>query len=338
MTHKRCLNKDERQKVFLHSIMRYEGASDFVYHALQIALFSDCNSLPEVQLLYIVCLLERGDEDLALVCLKDYFTKYGLEKISNYMPVAALAVKNGISDPLIEKSAAIFNHLEKNRAEKFFENFLSGKSVAVVGNSPNVIGRGCGTEIDSHDIVMRMNMFNLPDEYATDTGKKINVYVSNANARVITSQNYTVKACECYDWIYIAMNIWHVPLFDFLQNKVEEFLNVHFDLMSNSNIRLCAFPPDLSVKVRQQAKIAVATTGLKILYHLKEKGIPCDVYGFNEVEQNGQTFNPLKENKDSNFDFFQETTITSSYYRNLGFFDTGHNFNQELRFRRSWGK
>ena len=185
---------------------------------------------------------------------------------------------------------------------------------------------------------MRMNMFNLPDEYVADTGKKINVYVSNANASVITSQNYTAKACERYDWIYIAMNVWDVPLSDFLHDSVEKFLNLHVDLITNSNTKLCAFPPELSVKIRQQAKIAVATTGLKILYHLKENNIPCDIYGFNEVEQNGRQYNPLKENKDCVFDFFQEETITSSYYRNFGFWDTGHNFNQEMRFRKSWNK
>lgn len=83
------------------------------------------------------------------------------------------------------------------------------------------------------------------------------------------------------------------------------------------------------------AKIAVATTGLKILYHLTEEGIPFDEYGFNSEIKEGIYPNDLKEELDSPSDNFDEALVTSAYYRNLNFWGTGHNLNQELRFRRS---
>lgn len=53
-------------------------------------------------------------------------------------------------------------------------------SVAVVGNSPNLLKKEYGSEIDSHDIVIRCNKFEL-DGYEIHTGIKTNYIVANCH-------------------------------------------------------------------------------------------------------------------------------------------------------------
>lgn len=56
-----------------------------------------------------------------------------------------------------------------------FRSYLTGRSVALVANSPSLLGVGLGEQIDSHDVVIRFNSFALQP---ADTGSKINVHVA----------------------------------------------------------------------------------------------------------------------------------------------------------------
>ena len=49
--------------------------------------------------------------------------------------------------------------------------------IAIVGNSPVLLGQGQGPEIDAHDIVIRFNTAALETDYAADTGIKTDVFV-----------------------------------------------------------------------------------------------------------------------------------------------------------------
>tara|TARA_R110001592_G_scaffold5488_3_gene30218 strand:+ start:1946 stop:2452 length:507 start_codon:yes stop_codon:yes gene_type:complete len=53
-------------------------------------------------------------------------------------------------------------------------------SVAIIGNSPNLLQSGYGPEIDSHDIVIRCNKFELVG-YELHTGGKTDYVVSNCH-------------------------------------------------------------------------------------------------------------------------------------------------------------
>ncbi len=54
-------------------------------------------------------------------------------------------------------------------------DLVKNKTVAFVGLAPSIKGKGLGKEIDSHDIVFRTNMYNVPKHLHADYGKKTTV-------------------------------------------------------------------------------------------------------------------------------------------------------------------
>ena len=66
-----------------------------------------------------------------------------------------------------------------------YSSYIKGKSVILVGPSPNIIGSSQGEFIDSHDIVIRTNgAFPVRSEYQQDYGKRCDsLYVNSLFAR-----------------------------------------------------------------------------------------------------------------------------------------------------------
>jgi hypothetical protein len=56
-----------------------------------------------------------------------------------------------------------------------FRSYVAGRSVALVANSPSLIGAGLGDEIDGHDVVLRFNSFALDPEH---TGSRTSIHVA----------------------------------------------------------------------------------------------------------------------------------------------------------------
>ena len=131
----------------------------------------------EIFLILISTLLENGKEDEAISQLTNYINKFGLEHIACYPLVACLAHKLNLADDRIKQCVYAFNILEENRLNKSLEKLLKGKTLAVVGNSPNLIGKQKGPLIDSADIVVRFNNFCIQN-YEADYGTKTNIWVS----------------------------------------------------------------------------------------------------------------------------------------------------------------
>lgn len=63
-------------------------------------------------------------------------------------------------------------------------NLLKGKRVAIVGPSPHLIGTGAGKEIDSYDLVCRVNEVH-PTGYEEDYGNKTDIVFHNCGTRFI---------------------------------------------------------------------------------------------------------------------------------------------------------
>lgn len=57
----------------------------------------------------------------------------------------------------------------------FFKSFIKNKTIALVANSSDLLKRKSGLEIDSHDIVIRFNSYNISKEH---TGEKTTIHAS----------------------------------------------------------------------------------------------------------------------------------------------------------------
>ena len=59
---------------------------------------------------------------------------------------------------------------------KKYAKFLKGKKICIVGPAPHINGSGSGEEIDSYDIVVRLNKgYLLPKEYQQDIGESCDI-------------------------------------------------------------------------------------------------------------------------------------------------------------------
>jgi hypothetical protein len=127
-------------------------------------------------LIYISSCLDINEIDKAKELLMNYVNLHGTFDIYRFLPVAKFAKEQGITDENIEKAVFVFEKLEKSRKEKLFEKVIKGKSVAIVGNGPSEIGKGKGTEIDSHDIVIRFNNYKTIG-FEKDYGSKTDIWI-----------------------------------------------------------------------------------------------------------------------------------------------------------------
>ena len=138
-----------------------------------------------IYLLIYASLLTETDENSEIKRILDKYLrlKQDVNNIARFLPLSYW-VKNNMSEILtekIEKSAKIFEALDKAHKENSFINYIKDKTIAIVGNGPQEVGKNKAEEIDSHDIVIRFNMFKT-GEYEKDYGKKTSVWVVNNEA------------------------------------------------------------------------------------------------------------------------------------------------------------
>ena len=80
---------------------------------------------------------------------------------------------------LIEGKVAIFKKKSKEIECKNLKDIIEGKRVALVGPASYMVGSNYGKEIDSHDVVVRINRgIESIAEFKNDLGEKTDVYYS----------------------------------------------------------------------------------------------------------------------------------------------------------------
>ncbi len=266
---------------------------------------------PREVLMYIASCLNTNRIEKAQNMLSKYVDLFGLDEIWRFVQVAKFAHEQGLSDEKIEKAAFVFDKLEENRKNKVFEKLVEGKTVAVVGNGPSEIGKGKGSEIDSHDIVIRINNYQT-EGFEQDYGSKTDIWVRGFGGEDL--KDYTLN--NNYLFAGITGDYFHIPLFWEFQLE-----RIYRDLYSE--ILTAYISPDHYRRLLYEFE-GDPTTGLSLIYTLLDltprKNV--DFYGFScfEDEFAGYAthyFNDRDENearqRSSNHSFNEE----AEYMRKL---------------------
>jgi hypothetical protein len=129
---------------------------------------------------YCTLLLETREETEAERLIVQWHGKFGGEHIWQFLPVAHFAHGLGITDERIGKAALIWaSYLDRVRNGPDFASLMQGRSVAVVGNGPQGVGRGQGEIIDAHDVVIRFNKYRINHNTVRDYGRRTSICGTN---------------------------------------------------------------------------------------------------------------------------------------------------------------
>ena len=339
----RVMSEEQRSNrdKYVSAVWNLEGATDKLVCFLEQWMFADADITDKGNLIYLCCLLERGEEETAAVGLRKYYKERGAKFICDYLPLAWLANKIGLGGEVMKKAAFIFSKLEEERKKAVFTKCLKEKTFAIVGNSPDIIGSKLGKVIDSRDIVFRMNTYAVDNKYVEDTGHKINAFVNNSNFVSIDHNNF--KKAMSFEWIYIPCDFWHMQLSQF--TDVGKFINSYYDILANHDVKVTWLYPEESVELKKRLQIISPTSGMAIFYSIyKRMGYVEEdwFFGFSkEKRENGKWENPLKDPGDEehrdvqlvNLDIFTENDECTTFYKNAPCYSRGHNLNREIELR-----
>lgn len=319
------------------------GCEDGFYAFVREQYFTNNGISRRNRLVYLCLEFEKGNYEQVKVGLKAYYDKFGESLIEEYLPLAYIAHSIGITNTLIEKSAAIFSHLEENRKNDTFYNYINGRKFAVVGNSPSILGTGAGKKIDSCDVVFRMNTFAMKKEHKKDIGSKTTAFVDNANFATIDHKNHV--ECDNYELIYIPYDFWHIAVSQFC--SPQKFINSLYEIITEKKKTVCSFEPSYSAELKERLGVISPSAGIIILWHIYRRIGRLDrkwVYGFTEeINEDKIIPNDMKDAGDeknpaiakANLDCFSEKASTSAFFVNTPIYGAGasHNYNKELRLR-----
>lgn len=333
----------EKKEKYALSIWNLEGAKRKLLNYLEQWIFADKNITKNGFLIYLNCLLEKGDTENALVGLRKYYHENGEEYISDFLPLAKLAWDHQIGGEEIRKAAFIFKKLEKFKRKKTLAKYLEGKDFVIVGNSPSIIGKNQGEKIDSKKIVFRMNTYKISEEFICDTGSKITAFVNNSNFATINHINHFMS--KKVELIYIPYDFWHIKISQFCNTKL--FIDSYFNILEESDVLITYFHSEDSISLKKKLKIISPSSGMAIfwsIYRIFGYIQPEWFIGFSEApENNGIYENPLKDKGDlsnedllkANLDSFSERDELTTFYKDAPIYSAGHghNFNRELTLR-----
>ncbi len=231
----------------------------------------------KIWLVFMIELLKQNREDEARMLLRRYVNTVGYLDIAKFLPVADFAYKNGFYTPDIKKASYVFAKLEENKNRNLFENYIKGKSVAIVGNSGGELGKNKGSEIDSHDVVIRFN--NYPDNFVDDYGQKTNIWLHGVGAyQNDIRDDRDLSKIDLVVWYY---DIWNADLrFNHLDVLYENLINYPDKIVCITS----KYNHELSVNY----DIPFPSSGALTIYSIIKDG-KCsyaDVYGFSFLEDN----------------------------------------------------
>lgn len=118
--------------------------------------------------------LYKNQLENAKKSLDMYVKKMGRRGIDEWLAVANFAYQNGMKEFSLQR--AVFNEIINTTKEDLFSQKIQGRTVALIGNGPQELGRNQKKVIDSHEIVIRMNAYDLTPGYVKDYGEKCDIW------------------------------------------------------------------------------------------------------------------------------------------------------------------
>lgn len=233
----------------------------------------------KMHILYMAMVLEAGDKNAVKNLLGQYIQKYGDKDFDKKLNLAAFAAQNGFYQyKNIVDSAEVYKLFEKTTNSALLENLFYNKSIAVVGNGPSHIGKKTGAEIDAHDIVIRMNNYDVDKLYQDDYGSKTDIWLVGCGGDDVVLRKDNFKAV-------------------IFGQDVRYFWGYHSDFYKyfilDKHIPCCYISHEILDKFHKEYDIEFTTTGANFIYVLTKilknfKNV--DFYGFNFCADKPDTY------------------------------------------------
>jgi hypothetical protein len=179
------------------------------------------------------------------------------------------------------------------------KEWFDNKSIAIIGNAKSLFDKNYGAEIDSHDVVIRINkgieICTKPKDYKTH-GNKVDIWCFNL-----------YRSLENFD-----------------NDMKKQIPQKYKRLQMNYNPDTSKFDSSISESVLNEIKNMFApkkiTTGFRILHYItKFNPKSVDVYGFDWKETPTYYIN-YKSNADQGHDYKKEKEYCFKHYFNTSKF------------------
>ena len=219
---------------------------------------------------FALCALRAGNEAEAARALRAHHARFGTRDLWRGFDTARLSEKLGGSDAEIRAVVSVGTRLEKSLCEGVFEETLSGKRVAVVGNGPQEVGRGNGAKIDAYDVVIRFNDFPTDEKFRRDYGGKTDVWVTSCHTKTAWREGVPVVLAGDFFYADEFPDTWLVE-----------------NLARRPETRATAIPLDFYGETRRESGIKLPTLGALVLARIKKLRPDFsadDVFGFSFKE------------------------------------------------------
>lgn len=260
-----------------------------------------------IWMIYANCLLEHGREKEAAQIIDKYLYKFPPNNIAYYLPVANWCYLNGYKDiPYLERANSIFNMLEENRKNNIFQNkLINAKRIAVVANGAGEVGKKKGSEIDDHDIVIRMNG-PVIEGYEEDYGKKTDIWVRTFDMLFQWKYHLTEYAYGMF-----RDDMWHSTF------PVSTFQTYSDKEVSYGYVDTAMKQAALTLVPHYYSYPTLGFLTMLVLYQILGSSEKVDCYGFAFLNPSGK------------YDYYYKDRIINTKPRNLHL-DRMHNFQFEI--------
>lgn len=141
----------------------------------------------------------------------------------------------------------------------------AARKVAVVGNGGSLLEKECGKLIDSYDVVIRMNTFDISSNYSKYTGIKTNIWANAMHHRVPFREDNEYQHIICP----LPLNIPH---------RLQRYGATNRKMLYQYRDKTIFMPEVYFEELTD--KLINPSTGIATLFWLKKEGIKFDIFGF----------------------------------------------------------